>query len=291
MRLESTKPAMVFLPLSVVAYAWLAQKHVHVASLCTALFFIGFFSMSIRRFHFLSCFFFPDPQKLFTTDGSIRVHSRTSLMPTLAAPLRLSPQTAASAALQPAFSQRPQSPFRTRWATAGCTRSGRGSWSCVSSCFCWYGCVGARGGRPPTNARGSRANSLGSESALGHERATGRSPIITRMQTTSFTTSPSPPSFFVYLAREAARTAKSPVILYLLTRHCPLLGPETVTSHHNDGAYHTSYPVCHSPTWCRVTNVLTTQDCNTVRLSSTNNFDFSIAISLFEIRPLNVILI
>jgi hypothetical protein len=45
MRLESTKPAMVFLPLSVVAYAWLAQERVHVASLCTALFFIGFFSM------------------------------------------------------------------------------------------------------------------------------------------------------------------------------------------------------------------------------------------------------
>ncbi|KAH9165515.1 MFS general substrate transporter [Lactarius sanguifluus] len=47
MRLESTKPAMVFLPLSVVAYAWLAQEHVHVASLCTALFFIGFFSVWI----------------------------------------------------------------------------------------------------------------------------------------------------------------------------------------------------------------------------------------------------
>ncbi|KAH9046681.1 major facilitator superfamily domain-containing protein [Lactarius hengduanensis] len=47
MRLESTKPAMVFLPLSVVAYAWLAQERVHVASLCTALFFIGFFSVWI----------------------------------------------------------------------------------------------------------------------------------------------------------------------------------------------------------------------------------------------------
>ncbi|KAN0130193.1 Major facilitator superfamily domain containing protein [Lactarius tabidus] len=44
MRLESTKPAMVFLPLSVIAYAWLAQEHIHVASLCTALFFIGFFT-------------------------------------------------------------------------------------------------------------------------------------------------------------------------------------------------------------------------------------------------------
>lgn len=44
MRLESTKPAMVFLPLSVIAYAWLAQERVHVASLCIALFFIGFFT-------------------------------------------------------------------------------------------------------------------------------------------------------------------------------------------------------------------------------------------------------
>ncbi|KAH9028700.1 major facilitator superfamily domain-containing protein [Lactarius pseudohatsudake] len=42
-----TKLAMVFLPLSVVAYAWLAQERVHVASLCTALFFIGFFSVWI----------------------------------------------------------------------------------------------------------------------------------------------------------------------------------------------------------------------------------------------------
>ncbi|KAH9055249.1 major facilitator superfamily domain-containing protein [Lactarius vividus] len=47
MRLESTKPAMAFLPLSVVAYAWLAQERVHVASLCTALFFVGFFSVWI----------------------------------------------------------------------------------------------------------------------------------------------------------------------------------------------------------------------------------------------------
>ena len=45
MRLKSTKPAMIFLPLFVIAYAWLAQKRVHVASLCTTLFFIGFFLM------------------------------------------------------------------------------------------------------------------------------------------------------------------------------------------------------------------------------------------------------
>jgi len=45
MRLESTKPAAVVLPLSCIAYAWLAQKHVHVSTLCISLFFSGFFSM------------------------------------------------------------------------------------------------------------------------------------------------------------------------------------------------------------------------------------------------------
>jgi hypothetical protein len=53
MRLESTKPAMVFLPLSVIAYAWLAQERVHVASLCIALFFIGFFTTYVNP-HYLA---------------------------------------------------------------------------------------------------------------------------------------------------------------------------------------------------------------------------------------------
>ncbi|KAA1473796.1 MFS general substrate transporter [Dentipellis sp. KUC8613] len=47
MRLESTKPAMPFFPLAVVAYGWLAEKHVHIAALCVALFFSGFFSVWI----------------------------------------------------------------------------------------------------------------------------------------------------------------------------------------------------------------------------------------------------
>ncbi|KAI0316276.1 major facilitator superfamily domain-containing protein [Amylostereum chailletii] len=47
MRLESTKIAMVFFPLPVIAYAWLAQNEVHVAALCVALFFAGFFSIWI----------------------------------------------------------------------------------------------------------------------------------------------------------------------------------------------------------------------------------------------------
>ena len=63
MRLESTKPAMIFLPLSVIAYAWLAQKRVHVASLCTTLFFIGFFLMLDPRQNPFGFFFFPDPIK------------------------------------------------------------------------------------------------------------------------------------------------------------------------------------------------------------------------------------
>ena len=52
---------------------------------------------------------------------------------------------------------------------AGYTRSGRGSWSCASSCFCWSNCVGVRGGRLPTNARRLTDNSPDSESGLGRE--------------------------------------------------------------------------------------------------------------------------
>lgn len=45
MRLESTKLAMIFLPISILAYAWLCEKKVHVSAVCVALFFEGFFSM------------------------------------------------------------------------------------------------------------------------------------------------------------------------------------------------------------------------------------------------------
>ncbi|KAI0067311.1 hypothetical protein BV25DRAFT_1911960 [Artomyces pyxidatus] len=47
LRLQSIKPVMLLLPLPVIAYARLAQEHVHVASLCAALFFAGFFSIWI----------------------------------------------------------------------------------------------------------------------------------------------------------------------------------------------------------------------------------------------------
>ncbi|KAI0030266.1 major facilitator superfamily domain-containing protein, partial [Vararia minispora EC-137] len=46
-RLVSTKGALLFFPLPVIAYGWLAQEHVHVAALCVALFFSGFFSIWI----------------------------------------------------------------------------------------------------------------------------------------------------------------------------------------------------------------------------------------------------
>lgn len=47
MRLESTKVAMWWLPPVVVGYAWVCQKHVHIAAVCTMLFFGGFFSIWI----------------------------------------------------------------------------------------------------------------------------------------------------------------------------------------------------------------------------------------------------
>ncbi|KIJ09032.1 Drug:H+ antiporter-1 family protein [Paxillus involutus ATCC 200175] len=47
MRLESTKIAMWWLPLSVVGYAWVCQERVHISAICVMLFFAGFFSIWI----------------------------------------------------------------------------------------------------------------------------------------------------------------------------------------------------------------------------------------------------
>ena len=47
MRLESTKWAMIALPLASIAYGWLCQKKVHVAAVCVALFLSGFLSMYV----------------------------------------------------------------------------------------------------------------------------------------------------------------------------------------------------------------------------------------------------
>lgn len=46
-RLKSTLPALPLIPLSVIAYGWLAQYKCHIASICIALFFCGFLSIWI----------------------------------------------------------------------------------------------------------------------------------------------------------------------------------------------------------------------------------------------------
>jgi len=43
-RLKAAYPCLPLLPLSVLAYGWLANEHIHVASLVVALFFVGFTS-------------------------------------------------------------------------------------------------------------------------------------------------------------------------------------------------------------------------------------------------------
>ncbi|KAG1776354.1 major facilitator superfamily domain-containing protein [Suillus placidus] len=45
MRLESSKLAMLWLPLSVIGYAWVCEKHVNVAVICVMLVLIGFTSI------------------------------------------------------------------------------------------------------------------------------------------------------------------------------------------------------------------------------------------------------
>lgn len=49
MRLESSKLAMLWLPPSVVGYAWVCEKHVNVAVICIMLVLIGFTSMSVNQ--------------------------------------------------------------------------------------------------------------------------------------------------------------------------------------------------------------------------------------------------
>lgn len=44
MRLASTRPAMWFLPLAIIGYAWTCEKHVHVAAICVMLCLSGFLS-------------------------------------------------------------------------------------------------------------------------------------------------------------------------------------------------------------------------------------------------------
>ncbi|KAG2101821.1 uncharacterized protein F5147DRAFT_708164, partial [Suillus discolor] len=46
-RLESAKVAMVWLPLSVIGYAWVCQERVNIAAMCVMLFLAGFLSIWI----------------------------------------------------------------------------------------------------------------------------------------------------------------------------------------------------------------------------------------------------
>jgi len=47
MRLKATKLAMPILPASILAYAWMADKHIHIAGIVVALFFVGLSSIWI----------------------------------------------------------------------------------------------------------------------------------------------------------------------------------------------------------------------------------------------------
>ena len=70
MRLESTKLAMPILPISILAYAWMADKHVHIAGLVVALFFAGLSSMRVAEISLLHL------QLIDLADGYTRVHWR-----------------------------------------------------------------------------------------------------------------------------------------------------------------------------------------------------------------------
>jgi hypothetical protein len=102
-------------------------------------------------------------------------------MPTRAAPRRPLPPTAASAASQHSRSQRLLSQCKTLWATEGCTRSGRGSWFCVSLRFCWYTSAGVRGGRLRTNGRSPRARDKD-----GDTQASGSIPLMDEIKSDVF---------------------------------------------------------------------------------------------------------
>jgi hypothetical protein len=78
MRLESTKVAMVWLPLSVIGYAWVCQERVHVAAMCVMLFLAGFLSMYVT---FVSHFLLVSS----AIDGSTPARWHILLMQTLVA--------------------------------------------------------------------------------------------------------------------------------------------------------------------------------------------------------------
>lgn len=68
MRLESAKIAMIFLPPSIVGYAWVCEKQVHISAVAVMLFLSGFFTMYVNIFPcFLTCI-----ELTMAVDGYIR---------------------------------------------------------------------------------------------------------------------------------------------------------------------------------------------------------------------------
>lgn len=45
MRLKSATFGLMFLPLSIIGYGWVCDRHIHIAALCVLLFASGFFTM------------------------------------------------------------------------------------------------------------------------------------------------------------------------------------------------------------------------------------------------------
>jgi len=117
MRLESTKPAMLFFPLACVAYGWLAEKRANIATICVALFFAGFFSMCVLLLllapHFLSVFPLTYIVRLLYAVGSIQALLHISLMPIMADRHRRLQLIVHSAVLLPSSLPRLQSHSRS----------------------------------------------------------------------------------------------------------------------------------------------------------------------------------
>jgi hypothetical protein len=76
MRLESTKIAMLWVPLPLIGYAWVCQEQVNIAAVCVMLFLAGFLSMYVRSV--LYCILLSS-----TIDGSTQAHWHTLWTQTL----------------------------------------------------------------------------------------------------------------------------------------------------------------------------------------------------------------
>jgi len=133
MRLESTKPAMLFTPITCIAYAWLCQEKVHVAAVCVALFFAGFFIMLASiNYHGYSSL----TDHSATSAGCIQALWRISSTRTQVAlqlPLR---QIVASVGRLDLSRQKSLRRYKMLLAMAGFIRSGLDLWSSQNSLSC-----------------------------------------------------------------------------------------------------------------------------------------------------------